>query len=201
DPAYVSYFESRVDKAGEVGRVASEILPGSYRAAGRKADAIQAVRALQEKYSGSESEKRALIFVAALMGNKEEERDIKKDCIAQLKAKFGSTCDAGILAALGTDNSESKAVAGPEEEAGELSNYPNPFNPTTVISYKLIAVSNVSLRIFDILGREVAVLVNESKNPGRYSVTWDASKLPSGVYFSKLEVAGKSIIRKLLLIK
>ncbi|MGB2866996.1 MAG: T9SS type A sorting domain-containing protein, partial [Bacteroidota bacterium] len=201
DPAYVSYFESRVDKAGEVGRVASEILPGSYRAAGRKADAIQAARALQEKYPGSESEKRALIFVAALMGNKEEERDIKKDCIAQLEAKFGSTCDAGILAALGIDETSFRESQTTTEEAVELSNYPNPFNPTTVISYKLSAVGNVSLRIFDILGREVAVLVNESKNPGSYSVTWDASKLPSGVYFSKLEVEGKSIIKKMLLLK
>lgn len=65
-------------------------------------------------------------------------------------------------------------------------NYPNPFNPTTVISYRLSANSFVNLKVYDILGREVAILVNEIKQAGNYEVKFDGSKLTSGVYFYKM---------------
>jgi hypothetical protein len=65
-------------------------------------------------------------------------------------------------------------------------NYPNPFNPTTVISYQLSAISNVSLRIYDIIGREVVSLVNEQQEPGGYQVTFDARKFASGMYVYRL---------------
>ncbi len=65
-------------------------------------------------------------------------------------------------------------------------NYPNPFNPTTVVSYQLPVVSNVRLAIYDLLGREVAALVNEKKGPGIYEVMFDARGLPSGVFFCRL---------------
>ena len=65
-------------------------------------------------------------------------------------------------------------------------NYPNPFNPTTEIGYQLSSVSNVNLRVFDVLGREVATLVNQRQDPGYHNVTFDASKLASGVYFLRL---------------
>ena len=71
-------------------------------------------------------------------------------------------------------------------------NYPNPFNPSTVIRYQLPAQSHVSMKVYDATGRQVAVLVNEEKQPGFYSLTWDASALPSGVYFCHLEVASVS---------
>jgi hypothetical protein len=66
-------------------------------------------------------------------------------------------------------------------------NYPNPFNPRTAISYQLLANSFVNLRVYDVLGREVATLVNENRMPGRYIVHWDASELPGGVYFCRLQ--------------
>jgi hypothetical protein len=65
-------------------------------------------------------------------------------------------------------------------------NYPNPFNPTTVISYQLSAISNVSLRIYDVIGREVANLVNEQQEPGYYQKTFDASRYASGMYIYRL---------------
>ncbi|MCX6142867.1 MAG: T9SS type A sorting domain-containing protein [Ignavibacteriales bacterium] len=65
-------------------------------------------------------------------------------------------------------------------------NYPNPFNPTTNFEFRIAAAGFVSLKIFDVLGREVAALVNEERQAGTYRVTWDASKLPSGVYFYRL---------------
>jgi parallel beta-helix repeat protein len=78
-------------------------------------------------------------------------------------------------------------------------NYPNPFNPTTAVSFQLPAVSDVKLVVYDILGREVEVLVNEKKNPGRYEVHFDASRLASGVYFYRLE-AGQFVSTKKLVV-
>lgn len=80
-------------------------------------------------------------------------------------------------------------------------NYPNPFNPTTAISYQLSAVSFVTLKVFDVLGREVAVLVNEVRQPGVYTVRWDASSFPSGVYLYRLEAGDFRAARKLMLLK
>jgi predicted acyl esterase len=86
-------------------------------------------------------------------------------------------------------------------------NYPNPFNPTTVIRYNLavgqdnISSYNVSLKIYDLLGREVATLVDEKKVSGEYTISFDGSKLAGGVYFYRLE-AGRAVeTRKMLLIR
>jgi hypothetical protein len=80
-------------------------------------------------------------------------------------------------------------------------NYPNPFNPTTVIIYQVPAVSNVRLSVFDMLGREVALLVNEKKGAGRYEVKFDAAGLASGVYLYRLTAGGFVQSRKMLLVR
>ncbi len=84
-------------------------------------------------------------------------------------------------------------------------NYPNPFNPSTVIEYSVPSVDKnnalVKLSVFDILGREVAVLVNEQKSAGNYKVVFDASKLGSGVYFYKLDMGSNSVVKKMILLK
>lgn len=80
-------------------------------------------------------------------------------------------------------------------------NYPNPFNPSTVISYQLSEVSNVQLKVYDIIGREIAMLVNEEKLPGRYNVRFDATNLSSGVYFYKLTAGNFVETKKLVLMK
>lgn len=82
-----------------------------------------------------------------------------------------------------------------------LQNYPNPFNPNTVIGYELPVKVHVSLSVFDILGREVAALVNEEQQPGIYSANFNASSLTSGVYFYKLKAGGFSASGKMLLLK
>jgi hypothetical protein len=82
-----------------------------------------------------------------------------------------------------------------------MQNYPNPFNPTTAISYQLPAISFVTLKVFDVLGREVAVLVNDVRQPGVYTVRWDASSFPSGVYLYRLEAGDFRAARKLMLVK
>ena len=67
-------------------------------------------------------------------------------------------------------------------------NYPNPFNPTTTISYQLPKASSVSLKIFNPLGQEIAMVVNEQKSPGYYQAMWNASSVPTGIYFYRLSV-------------
>jgi hypothetical protein len=80
-------------------------------------------------------------------------------------------------------------------------NYPNPFNPTTVISYQLPVISLVTLKIYDILGREVKMLVAEKQNAGYHSVTFDAKNLPSGIYFYSIAAGQFTQIKKMMLIK
>ena len=80
-------------------------------------------------------------------------------------------------------------------------NYPNPFNPVTIVDFQLPVAAHVKLNVFDILGREVEVLVNEKKDAGAYSVRFDASGLPSGVYFYRMQAGDFSQTRKLLLLK
>ena len=78
-------------------------------------------------------------------------------------------------------------------------NYPNPFNPTTSISYQLSAHSFVTLKVYDVLGREISTLVNQMCAPGSHTVRWDASTLSSGVYFYKLEAGDFTQTRKMIL--
>ncbi len=80
-------------------------------------------------------------------------------------------------------------------------NYPNPFNPTTTIDYQLSTGSFVSLKIYDLLGREAATLVNAHQSAGPHSVVFRADKLPSGVYFYRITADGFSEVRKLVLEK
>ena len=80
-------------------------------------------------------------------------------------------------------------------------NYPNPFNPSTKISYQLPNAGNVTLKAFDVLGREVATLDDEYKNAGRYEIEFNASNLPSGVYFYQLKAGNYLETKKMMLLK
>jgi hypothetical protein len=82
-----------------------------------------------------------------------------------------------------------------------LQNYPNPFNPTTTIAFSVKSYGHTSLRVFDLLGREVATLVNEVKPTGTYKVGWDATRFSSGVYYYRLSVGGVTTTKKMLLTK
>ena len=80
-------------------------------------------------------------------------------------------------------------------------NYPNPFNPTTTIEFSLAKASKVQLSVYNMLGQKVATLVNGHRNAGHYKVTFDASDLPSGVYFYKLVAGDYQAIHKMVLTK
>jgi hypothetical protein len=80
-------------------------------------------------------------------------------------------------------------------------NYPNPFNPATTIKYQIPSTSRVTLTVFDILGREVATLVNEVQDAGFKSVQWEAGGVASGVYLYRLQAGSYVSTRKLVLMK
>jgi photosystem II stability/assembly factor-like uncharacterized protein len=108
--------------------------------------------------------------------------------------------DKGTIAVYHKELSQDTNLVVPAEKI-EIQNYPNPFNPSTIINYKLTEQTNVELKIYDVLGNEIAILVNESKPAGSYEVEWNASNLPSGVYIYQL-VAGTNIqMKKMLLLK
>ncbi len=83
----------------------------------------------------------------------------------------------------------------------EISCYPNPFNPTTTITYSIQEPGLVNIKVFDLTGQEVADLVNEEKEAGNYSIKFDASGLPSGIYIYKIDTGNFTQSRKMLLMK
>ena len=98
--------------------------------------------------------------------------------------------------ATGVEQSESIPV-----ENKLCQNYPNPFNPSTKISYSLKEPSKVELIVYDILGREVKFLVNKNQNAGNYNINFNAGDLSSGIYFYKLKIGNKVMIKKMVLLK
>jgi len=80
-------------------------------------------------------------------------------------------------------------------------NYPNPFNPTTIISFSIPLSAFTSLKVYDILGNEVATLVNEEKPTGSYEINFNASSLSSGTYFYKLQAGSFIETKKMILLK
>jgi hypothetical protein len=80
-------------------------------------------------------------------------------------------------------------------------NYPNPFNPSTALNYDLATNCQVSIVLYDMIGREIKTLVDEFQDAGYKSVTFDASDLPSGVYFYRLQAGGFTDIKKMVLLR
>jgi enterochelin esterase family protein len=80
-------------------------------------------------------------------------------------------------------------------------NYPNPFNPVTNIGFRISDFGFVSLKVYDVIGREVASLVSENLIPGEYTYRWETRELPSGVYFYRLRAGSFEKTRRMLLIR
>ncbi|MBX7044696.1 MAG: T9SS type A sorting domain-containing protein [Ignavibacteria bacterium] len=95
----------------------------------------------------------------------------------------------------------SEVIIGIPSKYSLAQNFPNPFNPATVISFQIPASGFVSIKVFDVSGREVASLVNEIKAAGYYSVTFDAKGLSSGMYFYKLSTEKFSAVKKMVVVK
>ena len=114
--------------------------------------------------------------------------DLKANCVAA-KNKYNSV--------VGISNFNSQIP----EKYSLSQNYPNPFNPVTNLEFGISKSGFVSLKVYDMLGKEIATLVNENLNPGTYKYNFDASDLTSGIYFYKLESDGFQETKRMLLIK
>jgi hypothetical protein len=80
-------------------------------------------------------------------------------------------------------------------------NFPNPFNPSTIIAYSISASSNVTIKIYNVLGELVTTLVNEYQSVGSYNINFNASGLSNGIYFYKLQAGNYTATKKMLLLK
>ncbi len=86
-------------------------------------------------------------------------------------------------------------------EFGLEQNYPNPFNPNTKIEYKLASREYVRLNVYNMLGQEVAALVEGVKDAGTYNAEWNASGVPSGIYWYRIDAGSFSETKKMILVK
>lgn len=114
----------------------------------------------------------------------------------------GQTNDPVIRASVYAQTLGVEQVSNEIPQRFELSqNYPNPFNPTTKINFSIPKAGFVTMRVYDVLGKEVGVLVNDVKQAGSYVVDFNASYLASGLYFYKIEANGFTDIKKMMLVK
>lgn len=105
------------------------------------------------------------------------------------------------LSKLNSDESIVELNSGPSDDYRLYQNFPNPFNPATMISYKLSKDGFVSLSVFNLVGQEVAALVNEFHEAGTYTKRFDATGLSAGVYLYKLQVNGYTSVKRMTIIK
>jgi len=115
---------------------------------------------------------------------------------------IGTKIYAGNNEHFNTDPIEkSKTTFQQTEDYKLFQNFPNPFNPSTKISYKIKKEGNVSLSVFNLVGQEISVLVNEKQSAGNYEVEFDASELTTGVYLYKLQINGFTSVKRMTVIK
>jgi len=119
---------------------------------------------------------------------------------ARIMGSGGTLWNVSIDTSEGTSNVGNISGIAPNEYKLEQ-NYPNPFNPTTNIKYQIAKNSFVTLKVFDVLGKEIATVVNGYRKAGYYETNWDASQYPSGMYFYKLISGDFSETKKLILVK
>jgi probable HAF family extracellular repeat protein len=112
----------------------------------------------------------------------------------------GTIDDSIFVKNQATDVEDKGSLLSPESY-NLAQNYPNPFNPVTTISYSIPQRSNVILKIYDILGNEVAVLISGEKDSGVYTVNFDASQFASGIYFYKIQAGSFTQVKKMILLK
>jgi parallel beta-helix repeat protein len=106
-----------------------------------------------------------------------------------------------ILISKSSTNNLSKEVVIENEQTAELRNYPNPFNPSTIISFHVPVTGHVEVSVFNSLGEKVADLVNEIREAGYFKVEWNASKLTTGIYFCRMQTGGTVSTQKMILMK
>jgi hypothetical protein len=143
-------------------------------------------------FSGTDRPSRPLVPLGNLANSIQRDYDGKSRSSTGPPGAFSSSLATSVQAGQG-------ASVAHRFELGQ--NYPNPFNPITTITYELPARSVVTLKVFDMLGREIAALVDQELEAGAHRAVFDASRLSSGVYFYRLQGTGSVQTRKLVLMK
>jgi hypothetical protein len=139
-------------------------------------------------------------------GNNHLENIVDTDSLYTIHSQFGSINPA-FYSAWDYDHERPASLVAVKETKGLplvyrlTQNYPNPFNPSTKIDYAIPTAGIVTLKIYNVLGQELATLVNEKKDPGTYHVTFDGAKFTSGVYFYRLSAGSFVSVKKMLLLK
>jgi hypothetical protein len=116
-----------------------------------------------------------------------------------LESEASDTIQAAVQAVIGVGNSGSAGI--PPQTCALQQNYPNPFNPSTTIKFQLAEAGRAKLTVFDISGREVAVVLNEQKPAGYYQVQFHGNNISSGIYFYRLETEKYTETKKMLMIR
>ncbi len=211
---------SSLKSSVELGQIAEELLGQSYMATKQIPKAHAVANDLIAKYPGTDLEKRALILIASLRAYDPSTDKISAEAVNELKKRFGSSIDQGLIAALDVwDNVPQIEIASPSASLGQsmksigpdtvsvgqvefqMENYPNPFNPSTMIRYQIPKAGKVVLKVYDILGREVRTLVDAYQEVGEHSVQFNADNLASGIYFYRFSAPGINLVKKMLLVK
>jgi hypothetical protein len=152
---------------------------------------IEQLSAVDEKYSEIlPGEKISFVF---------ESKNNTDEKVSYILKSVGRYEEAGLY----KNSSESKTneTVSVPTETKLIGNYPNPFNPTTQISYQLKEAAEVTIKIYDVLGKEVKTLVDGFKEEGYHQVSFDASSLSSGIYFYTMKTKEKYDIKKMLLVR
>jgi len=172
-------------------------------------EAVSVFERIKEEYSDkTNAYKHALFNLVNLYCGQLNEKGKAKQYVEELKASFSGDQVTRLARVLfgETDIAMSEHVVAERESQGEpslltLDNYPNPSNPSTTIRFNLPNEGQVTLKVYDLLGRVVADLVSEAMRMGQHQVVFDGSNFPSGVYFYRLEFGGKSISKEFVLTK
>jgi tetratricopeptide (TPR) repeat protein len=215
DNGVLGYIESLSKAVNRFRATALQILSNCYRVDGNLAQALAVNNTLISDFAGTAHEKHGRLNQFFINYYNSKQYRQAREQLTTLRARYPDEEMVAVAAWLmevadgetqpsarqqqATQTTESSASA----SGGQVSlvAYPNPFNPSTQFAFRLDKAGHVSLRVFDILGRKVAVLLNEEKEPGMYRATWNASNMPSGLYFARLESGGTAMMQKVLLLR
>lgn len=213
-----SFFNS-ISSEPTLARRAKTFLPASFLHEGSSAQAVAAYDANIQQYPNSNLARFGLYGKFAIQLNNRRDTTGARSLLNQLKTSFPQSVQtemaelqmssfrnsSGTNRIGGGMNPISSQSAMPSAqiptEFGLSQNYPNPFNPSTTIDFALAKDSHVSLKLYDLLGREVKSLVDEPLTAGYHRVTLDGSSLATGVYLYRMNAANFVMSRKLLLVK
>ncbi len=213
DSTIIGDLDTYSKSPGELGESSQELLGYAYEATEQTSKAESILNDIITTHPGTEFEEDALILLASMKDFDTSAAQVSSAALNQLILKYGSSVDKGMLLSLGARvntqprPSSSNLAAQPKPDSTtvlsgtRLENYPDPFNPTTMISYQLPMNGHVTLEVYDVLGRLVTTLVDGYQSAGGHSVQFNADNLASGVYFCRLTASGTELVRKMILMK